>query len=189
MDEKNNLQEVIAQNEREAREALSHLYGQSSVQMQLFEEWAENKPKGPARRKNPQGLTLAEETYCRLRACGYTRTDSWRKAHPQSTAADSTIWPKASRLDKQDKVQARIEYWKRKITDEALMGTTELFARLTETARARGKDSLDALKLIGQIHGVFKAEKDLPGSASNPLVVQCVDFAAWNKTAAQGEGK
>ncbi|WP_178337434.1 hypothetical protein [Candidatus Avelusimicrobium facis] len=177
MAEKDNLQAVLAQNEKEALQALCRPYGQSSVQLQLFEEWAEQTAQAKTQPKNTYGLTLAEETYCRLRASGYNRTDAWRKAHPKSHASEKTVWPKASRLDKKDKVQARIAYWKEKLLGEALMSTTELFARLTEMARAGGKDAKGALELIGKIHGVFKAEKDLPGSAGNPLRVECIDFA------------
>lgn len=166
-----NLEKVIAQNEKEAQEALAHPYGQSSVQLQLFEEFSACTAAEKKNPKNKYGCTLTEETYARFRACGYNQTDSWKKAHPTTLATNNTIYSKASRLEKQDKIQARIAVWKEKILAEALMSKTEFYQRVTEWARKGGKEGLDALKMIGQILGEFKAEKGLPGSSEEPLVV------------------
>lgn len=169
-----NFGKVVEQNEKDAQEALRHVYAAVRTQPSLFEEYAEQKPY---LRRNNEGYTLADETYARLRACGYKQVDAWRMSHPASKANISTMYSKASILEKKDKIRTRISFWKNKISQECLMSTTELFARITEIARERGKEQLDALKLIGQIHGVFKAEKDLPGSADNPLVVKSINYA------------
>lgn len=188
MAEKENLQDVIAQNERQARAALERGFGQSPAQLQLFEAFCEEKASRKKNHKNEHGYTLAEEAYARFRACGHNRTESWKLAHPQSAASDATAWSKASRLDKEDKIQARILFWQEKMAAECLMSTTELFALLTKTARGEGKDAIRAQELIGKIHGVFQAEKGLPGSQGNPLVVQCVDFVAACPPAADAQG-
>lgn len=173
-DAADNLRAVAEQNERDAKNALQSVYARMPVQTQLFEAWAEQKPV----LRKTHGYTLADETYARLRASGYNQTESWRLSHPKSAASLSTCYSKASRLEKQDKIQARIKYWKERIASECLMSTTELFARLSEMARKGGKDAKGALELIGKIHGVFNADKGLPGGADNPLVVQVIDFRA-----------
>ena len=173
-----NMQAVIEQNKKDAQQALQHLYSQPCAQMQLFEEFAALSEKPNKHSKNSLGFTLQDESYARFRALGYSQVESWRMAHPQSGASRETMYGKACRVEKKDKIQARILFWKEKISQECLMSTTELFARITELARERGKEQLEALKMIGNIHGVFKAEKGLPGSKDNPLVVQRVDFSA-----------
>lgn len=171
--EQANFKALIAKHEQEAKEALERPYGSSSVQLQLFEQYADCSAAAKSNSKrNSYGCTLAEETYARFRAVGYNKTDSWRKSHPFSTASDSTIWSKASKLDKLDKVQARIAFWKEKILSEALMSQTEFYQRVTNLARQPAKEGgIEGLKMIGQIRGEFKADKGLPGSADTPLVI------------------
>lgn len=178
IDAAENIQAVIEQNKKDALDALQHLYAKPCQQMALFEEFAACKETPNKHHKNTLGFTLQDESYARFRALGYSQVESWRMAHPQSHASRETMYGKACRVEKKDKIQARILFWKEKISQECLMSTTELFARITEIARERGKEQLEALKMIGNIHGVFKAEKGLPGSKDNPLVVQRVDFSA-----------
>lgn len=176
-----NLQAVLEKNRQEAQQAMQRLYAPAPVQPSLFEDIPFKTLFNP-KAKTAAGLSAQADAYARFRALGYNQTASWRMSHLDSACAPQTVWSKASRLEKQDKVRARIELWRRRIEQECLMSTTELFARLSEMARSGGKDAKGALELIGRIHGVFKAEKDLPGSAGNPLTVQCVDFTAAGKS-------
>lgn len=88
----------------------------------------------------------------------------------------NTIYPKASRLAKEGKIRARIEALQKQVAEKALMSPTEFFQQLTNIARGTGKDALDALKQIGQIHGLFKPEKETSVNIGPALVVQTVDY-------------
>ena len=170
-----NLQAVLEKNREEAQQAMQRLYAPAPVQPSLFEDIPLKTLFNP-KAKTSAGLTAQADAYARFRALGYSRSASWRMSHLDSAAQPPTVWSKASRLEKQDRVQARILFWRERIEKECLMSTTELFARLSEMARSGGKDAKGALELIGRIHGVFQAERGLPGGADNPLTVQCVNF-------------
>lgn len=188
---------VFEKIEQETQNLLSASVPTPNQQLCLFEDWAdwnEQQAQENAKKKTktPAGLTLAQEIFARLVAAGYTKTEAYRNAYPNCKTENlNTIYPKASRLAKQGNVGARIEALRQQLVDNALMSPTELFQRLTKIARGTGKDALDALKQIGQIHGLFKPEKETSVNIGPSLVVQTVDYsnAEPASTGANATGK
>lgn len=174
---------VFEKIEQETQNLLSASVPTPNQQLCLFEDWAdwnEQQAQENAKKKTktPAGLTLAQEIFARLVAAGYTKTEAYRNAYPNCKTENlNTIYPKASRLAKQGNVGARIDAIRKQLVDNALMSPTELFQRLTKIARGTGKDALDALKQIGQIHGLFKPEKETSVNIGPSLVVQTVDYS------------
>lgn len=143
-------------------------------QLCLFEEFADaNEKIKQTKPKTKDGLTWPQEVFCQLLARGYSKVEAYRLSHPKSKTENlNTIYPKASKLSKLDKIGARKDCIEHELKERALMSPTELFQRLTETARSTDKKTaLEAQKLIGQIHGVFKPENQITLN-QGPLVVE-----------------
>jgi len=172
---------VIEKIEQETKNLLAAAVPEPDKQLCLFEDWADWNANQAQKAKNPKnyaGLTLAQEIFAKLVAAGYTKTEAYRAAYPGCKTDNlNTLYPKASRLAKEGKVRARIEALQKQVADNALMSPTEFFQRLTKIARGTGKDALDALKQIGQIHGLFKPEKETSVNIGPALVVQTVDYS------------
>lgn len=170
---------VFEQIEQHTKELLSAAVPQPNKQLCLFEDWADwNASQTSKNPKTPAGLTLAQEIFAQLVAAGYTKTEAYRHAYPNCKTENlNTVYPKACRLAKQGNIGARIEAVRKQLVDNALMSPTEFFQRITKIARGEGKDALDALKQIGQIHGLFKPEKEISVSAGPSFIVQTVDYS------------
>lgn len=175
---KKEFADVLGEIEREAKELLLKPIANPNRQLLLFEDFAdanaELKHKNP---KNSSGLTWAQEIFAGLVARGYSKLEAYRLSHPACKTENlNTVYPKASRLAKLGKVEARIDAIRKQLAERALMCPTEFFQRLTAIAREGGKDSFDALVKIGQIHGVFKPEKEMV-SIGPSVIVQTVDYS------------
>lgn len=183
--EKKTVDELLKQIGAEAAGVLARPVAEPNRQLWLFDEFADYNAELAAKNpKNEAGLTWAQEVFAQLVARGYSKTESYRLAYPNATTQNlQTIYPKASRLAKEGKVGARIDAVRAQLTERALMPATEFFARITDLARKGDKESLFK---IGQIHGVFKPDKDVSVNLGTTLVVQTVDYAAAaaNKTTA-----
>lgn len=182
-------QDFLQQMQQEATQMLSAAVATPNKQLCLFEEWADWTDQHKASKtQNTDGLTIQQEIFARLWAAGWTKTEAYRAAYPNcKTENVNTVYPKASRLSKLGKVRARKEAFQKQLADTALMSPTEVFQRLTQIARDGGKDSLDALKQIAQIHGLFKQENN---PANTQVIVQRIDFAnayAPKEQAADGQ--
>lgn len=190
---KHSAPDILAEIQQSAQELLDNDVPTPNKQLCLFEDWAdwnaEAKQKNP---KNNSGLTIHQEIFAQLVAAGYTKTEAYKKAYPNCQTENlNTVYPKACRLAKMGNVGARVEVLRKQLVDNALMSPTELFQRLTKIARGTGKDALDALKQIGQIHGLFKPEKETSVNIGPSLVVQTVDYsnAEPASTGANATGK
>ena len=162
---------ALEQVEQETRALLNVPYMPAPQQMQLFEDLCEVVPK--KKKKTPSGLTWQQELFAQFLARGYTNTQAYRLSHPNcKTENMNTLYPKASRAAQEDKVKARVDEIRNTLKERALMSTTEFYARVSQLARGGGKDALKALELVGKIRGEFQAEKGLPGSDTQPLVVR-----------------
>ena len=179
----------MQQMQQEAEKMLSTAIATPNKQLCLFEEWAdwndEQKAKNP---KTKDGLTLQQELFARYWAAGWTKTEAYRAAYPDCKTENlNTVYPKASRLSKMGKVRARKEAFQKQLADTALMSPTEVFQRLTFIARGMGKDALDALKQIAQIHGLFKQDVN---PNSQQVIVQRIDFSnAYSSTEQAADGQ
>lgn len=167
--------EEIAQ---EAKDLLLKPVAQPNRQLCLFEEFADANAE--LERKNPKnkdGLTWAQEVFAGLVARGYSKLEAYRLSHPACKTENlNTVYPKASRLAKLGKVEARIDAIRKQLAERALMSPTETMERLTALAREGGKDSFDALVKIAQIHGLFKPEKEMVAIGPS-VIVQTVDYS------------
>lgn len=183
------IPEVFEQIAQEAKDLLLKPVAQPDRQLLLFEDFASSNDE--LTRKNPknkEGLTWAQEVFAGLVARGYSKVEAYRLSHPACKTENlNTLYPKASRLASLGKVGARIEAIRKQLAERALMCPTEFFQRLTAIAREGGKDSFDALVKIGQIHGVFKPEKEMV-SIGPSVVVQTVDYSKVAQTCCKEAG-
>lgn len=166
------LQDVFATLDQEARRLLQAAVPEPDRQLWLFEDLADYNSQRKKNPKNKSGLTLSQELFAQLVARGYSKLEAYRAAYPACKTTNlRTLYPKASRLAALGNVGARIDELKKRVAERALMSTTELYERLGDLARNGGKEEirLAALEKIGRIHGVYQAEKGLPGTHENPL--------------------
>lgn len=175
---KQELPDVFAQIDKEAKELLLKPVAEPDKQLWLFEEFADaNAALAVKNPKTQDGLTWAQEVFAALVARGYSKVQAYRLSHPACKTENlNTVYPKASRLANVGKVGARIDAIRKQLAERALMSPTEVFERLTALARSGGKEGFDALVKIGQIHGVFKPEKEMVNIGPS-IVVQTVDYA------------
>lgn len=170
------LPDVFQEIAQEAKTLLSRNVPTPDSQLMLFEEFADSNEE--IKRKNPktkEGLTFQQEVFCQLWARGYSKVEAYRLSHPECKTENlNTVYPRASRLSKIGKIGARKDAIEKQLADRALMSPTEVFQRLTEIAREGGKDALDALTKIAQIHGLFKQDNNPAGTQ---VIVQRIDFA------------
>lgn len=164
------LEQLTTALDGEMKRLLAAPYGSPCVQLQLFSDFCEVK----AARKGKNKWNFEDELLAQLLARGYSRLEAYKLSHKDSKTANlNTLYPNASRACNRSNVLARVEEIKRELQARALMSTTEYFSILNDIARKPSKngDRTAALKMIGQIKGVFQAEKGLPGSAGEPLVL------------------
>lgn len=164
------LEQLTTALDGEMKRLLAAPYGSPCVQLQLFSDFCEVK----AARKGKNKWNFEDELLAQLLARGYSRLEAYKLSHKDSKTANlNTLYPNASRACNRSNVLARVEEIKRELQARALMSTTEYFSILNDIARKPSKngDRTAALKMIGQIKGVFHAEKGLPGSAGEPLVL------------------
>ena len=183
------LPDVFQEIAEEAKNLLSNHVPTPDRQLMLFEEYADSNEE--LKQKNPktkEGLTWAQEVFCQLWARGYSKVEAYRLSHPNCKTENlNNVYPKASRLSKMGKIGARKDAIEKQLADRALMSPTEVFQRLTAIARDGGKDALDALKQIAQIHGLFKQDNN---PASQQVIVQRIDFAnAYSSTEQAADGQ
>lgn len=169
----NKLPDVLEEVQQEALDLLAAPVPEADKQLCLFEDWADwNRQYIKKNPKNKDGLTLHQEVFARLCAAQLSKTQAYRLAFPNcKTEKLTTIYPKASRLAKEDKVRARILALEKQIADSALMSTTEYYGHLNDEIRKGGKDKGAALKIVAQIKGLLQADKGQPGSAEAPFVI------------------
>lgn len=168
--QKNNWEQLTNELDGELQRLLAQPYAAPSVQLQLFSDFCEVK----ATRKGKTKWNFEDELLAQLLARGYSRLEAYKLSHKDAKTQNlKTLYPNASRACNRSNVLARVEDIKRTLQDRALMSTTEYFSILNNIARTPSKngDRAAALKMIGQIKGVFQAEKGLPGTAGEPLVL------------------
>ena len=168
--QKENWEQLTNELDGELQRLLAQPYAAPSVQLQLFSDFCEVK----ATRKGKTKWNFEDELLAQLLARGYSRLEAYKLSHKDAKTQNlKTLYPNASRACNRSNVLARVEDIKRTLQDRALMSTTEYFSILNDIARKPSKngDRAAALKMIGQIKGVFQAEKGLPGTAGEPLVL------------------
>lgn len=168
--QKENWERLTNELDGELQRLLAQPYAAPSVQLQLFSDFCEVK----ATRKGKTKWNFEDEILAQLLARGYSRLEAYKLSHKDAKTQNlKTLYPNASRACNRSNVLARVEDIKRTLQDRALMSTTEYFSILNDIARKPSKngDRAAALKMIGQIKGVFQAEKGLPGTAGEPLVL------------------
>ena len=168
--QKENWEQLTNELDGELQRLLAQPYAAPSVQLQLFSDFCEVK----ATRKGKNKWKFEDELLAQLLARGYSRMEAYKRSHKDAKTQNlKTLYPNASRACNRSNVLARVEEIKRTLKDRALMSTTEYFSILNNMARTPSKngDRAAALKMIGQIKGVFQAEKGLPGTAGEPLVL------------------
>lgn len=168
--QKENWEQLTNELDGELQRLLAQPYAAPSVQLQLFSDFCEVK----ATRKGKNKWNFEDELLAQLLARGYSRLEAYKRSHKDAKTQNlKTLYPNASRACNRSNVLARVEDIKRTLQDRALMSTTEYYSILNNMARTPSKngDRAAALKMIGQIKGVFQAEKGLPGTAGEPLVL------------------
>lgn len=168
MDKTENLEELRETVSQEAFALLERPYAAPSVQLELFEGFLQQKPARTGKKK----WDFQDELLAQFLARGYTQIQAYKLSHPEvKTQNLETLYPNASRACNRSKVIARVEAIKKELEARALMSTTEYFFILNEMARGSSKDKAAAVKMIGQVKGLFQAEKGLPGTQDAPLVI------------------
>lgn len=180
------LPDVLAEIKQEVNDLFAAAVPQPNKQLCLFEDFADyNATATKKNPKNDKGLTWAQEVFAQYVARGFSKVEAYQKSHPACKTENlNTVYPKASRLAKTGKIEARIDQIRKQLEERSLMPPSEVCQRLTELARKGGKDGFDALCKIAQIHGLFKPEKEMVQMGPS-VIVQTVDYSKANPSSTE----
>jgi len=110
------------------------------------------------------GLTAAQEAYCRSRAAGRTANEAYRDAHGDD-ATNVTV--KAREYDDLDKIRLRIKSLRDQVSENLIVELEEIKADLTKIATDENRPDGVRLKAYDQITrmiGGYQDRLDISGS-------------------------
>ena len=105
-------------------------------------------------------LTAKQEAFCQGIADGLGQADAYRAAYDAEGMKDSTIYPHASKLMKNDKVAARIAELKADVQEKQLW-TREMSVKALVAAYREGSGAVkvSAVKELNAMHGFNEPTK------------------------------
>jgi len=110
------------------------------------------------------GLTVAQEAYCRSRAAGRTANEAYRDAHGEDV---SNVTVKAREYEDLDKVRLRIKSLRDQVSENLIVELEEIKADLTKIATDENRPDGVRLKAYDQITrmiGGYQDRLDISGS-------------------------
>lgn len=119
----------------------------------------------PKSGENQYGLTDQHEAYCQLRAQGVARTDAYRQAVSTTPdLSDNSARVLSYRLERLDKIRARLAMLQEQAEAQALMTTQDIQAKLTEIATDEDQPvaaQLKAMDQLAKIQGAYETKIEL----------------------------
>ena len=103
-------------------------------------------------------LTPKQELFAQNIVTGMSQADAYRSAYSTKNMADKTIWENASRLMADDKVSARVQELREKISNEAVMTAQKRLEWLTEAIQKEDvaiNDKLKAIDIMNKMQGEY----------------------------------
>jgi len=126
-------------------------------------------------RKNMSAkLTSKQEAFAQAIADGMGQADAYRVAYGAHHMKDTTIYPHASRLIKNDKVHARVNELKAQTQNKQLWSREMSVKALVQAYKeGSGSPKVSAVKELNALHGYNAPQKiDVGGSVKVEAVVQ-----------------
>lgn len=127
-------------------------------------------------------LTAKQEAFCQGIADGLGQADAYRAAYDAEGMKDSTIYPHASKLMKNDKVRARIAELREGVQEKQLW-SREMSIKALVQAYKKGSGSVKvaAVKELNAMHGYNQPAKlNISGSMIQRIQRQVIDGADAN---------
>lgn len=115
--------------------------------------------------KNKYGLSDAHEAFCRLRAQGVERKEAYKRTvadNPNMT--DACAMSASGRLERLDKIQARLNMLREQAEAQAMMSTADIQAKLTEIATDEDQPvaaQLKAMDQLAKIQGAYNEKVEV----------------------------
>jgi phage terminase small subunit len=110
-------------------------------------------------------LTAKQEQFVQNIIQGMSQADAYRNAYPNQKMSDKTVWETASRLMTNDKVVARLNELRGKLTSETIMTAQKRLEWLTEVINGEEdiNAKLKAVDIMNKMQGeyVTKVEGNL----------------------------
>lgn len=122
-------------------------------------------------------LTAKQEAFCQGIADGLGQADAYRAAYDAEGMKDSTIYPHASKLMKNDKVMARIAELKAAVQEKQLW-SREMSVKALVQAYKEGSGSVKvaAVKELNAMHGYNEPTKHaITGSMLHRITREVID--------------
>lgn len=120
-----------------------------------------------------EGITARQEAFCvALEIDGLTQRQAYIKAYGRGNYSDDTLDQKASKMAKRDKVRARCEELREKVTERAVWSRLEMI----ETLKAVADECKDARIPLYNNYGDLVGDK-LDASARS-VAVKAIDTAS-----------
>ena len=120
-------------------------------------------------KKDKDGLTPRQAAYCRERFKGKSQRQAYKDAGYSDKQSDDTLDQKACRLDKLDKIQARLAELRQMADKGAVMDRDAIVGQLSDMALDRDvapRTRLQALDQLSKIQGLYIDKKQLDMTAS-----------------------
>lgn len=127
-------------------------------------------------------LTAKQEAFCQGIADGLGQADAYRAAYDAEGMKDSTIYPHASKLMKNDKVRARIAELRESVQEKQLWSREMSVKALVQAYReGSGSVKVAAVKELNAMHGYNEPAKlSINGNLVHKVVRQVIDGADAN---------
>lgn len=122
-------------------------------------------------------LTAKQEAFCQGIADGLGQADAYRAAYGAENMKDSTIYPHASKLMKNDKVMARIAELRQSVQEKQLW-SREMSVKALVQAYKEGSGSVKvaAVKELNAMHGYNEPAKlNVSGNMMHQIVRKVID--------------
>lgn len=124
-------------------------------------------------------LTAKQEAFCQGIADGLGQADAYRSAYDAEGMKDSTIYPHASKLMKNDKVRTRIAELRESVQEKQLWSREMSVKALVQAYReGSGSVKVAAVKELNAMHGYNEPSKiNVNGNLVHKVVRQVIDDA------------
>lgn len=126
--------------------------------------------KKPEAGKNKYGLTDSQERYCQLRAQGTPRKQAYKQAVAQDpNMSDASALTLSSRMERLEKIQARLAMLREQAEAQAMMSTADIQAKLTEIATDENQPvaaQLKAMDQLAKIQGAYSEKVEVSTSVT-----------------------
>jgi transposase len=122
-------------------------------------------------------LTAKQEAFCQGIADGLGQADAYRAAYDAEGMKDTTIYPLASKLMKNDKVTARIAELRQSVQEKQLW-SREMSVKALVQAYKEGSGSVKvaAVKELNAMHGYNEPAKlNVNGNMMHQIVRKVID--------------